>query len=248
MRFHCAARFVATIIAATIYAVAWCQTSEQQAFPDPMQMRTDVTIVVTQDSMGAQLLEVTVLDGAYPLSQLEAQCQRLGTMLESMPRGLSVQSLKLREGEPGLPKAKFAVNNLIDPTQGLVRLEPLVRSFGTRPGVPQIRVLAVIVEGIRPSPMTLQSWFTSEVSVRGSVSDIARGAPAALEYRIAIAADDPVTVVIPDRHTEPPKRAAQPQAQQNSPVLLYVVVVLGSIALGALVYSLMLRSGRGRAN
>lgn len=248
MRFHCAARFVAAIGAITIAATVRAQSDDPRAFPDPTQMRTDATIVVTQDAMNAQLIEVTVLDGSFPLSTLESQCQRLGTILESMPRGLSIQTLKLREGEPGFPKAKFAVNNLVDASQGLVRLEPLVRAFGTRPGVPQIRVLTVIVEGIRPSPMTLQSWFTPDVSVRGSMSDIARGAPAALEYRIAITADDPATVTIPDRHTPPPKKVEAVEKPTRSPVLMYVIVVIGSVALGALVYSLMLRFGRARAD
>ncbi|MBV6457040.1 MAG: hypothetical protein HONBIEJF_00145 [Fimbriimonadaceae bacterium] len=248
MRFNCAVRFSAAIGVIAVAAAAWAQKGEQQAFPDPNQMRTDATIVVTQDAMNAQLIEVTVLDGSFPLSTLEAQCQRLGTTLQSMPRGLSIQTLKVREGEPGFPKAKFAVNNLIDATQGLVRLEPLVRAFGTRPGVPQIRVLTVIVEGIRPSPMTLQSWFTPEVSVRGSMSDMARGAPAALEYRIAISAEDPATVTIPDRHTTPPKEAAPVKEPERSPVMMYVIVVIGSVALGALVYSLMLRLGKGKAN
>jgi hypothetical protein len=246
MRWLCFQPFISLLLVLVGHS-AIAQDADKELFLDPMQLRSDAMVVVSQQPLNAQLVEISLLDPNYSSHALEAQCQRLGTLVNSAPRGLSIQSVKVREGDAGLLKAKFGISNLIDPQQGLVRLEPLVRALGTRPGVPQIRVLTVLVEGVRPSPFTLQSWFTREVSVRGWERPIGLGSTPSIEYRIAIVADDPATISIPDRHT--PKPSSPPPVKRASPkVTQYVVLGLGCLALGALVYSLLLRFGRPRSN
>jgi hypothetical protein len=69
-----------------------------------------------------------------------------------------------------------------------------------------------------------------------------------VEFRIQLLTQDPAKISIPDDRRQPPPKAAPPSPKPapGTDWLLVGVIVVAAIAVGALVYSLLLR-GRPRA-
>ena len=181
-----------------------------------------------------ELVEVSVLDGAYPQAVLRRQIAALGASL-----GADVGSLDLivpsQEGEP--LRAFFTVRNIVDPALGDIRLQPLVRSFLDGPSDLALRSFSIKFIGVVPGAYTTLGSYTSPGAALQAYYDPT--APS-LEYRILVLADDPEQVDIPSRHV--PEAVGQPatgRAPLMSGLLLALVAVAGGSA-GALVYFALL--------
>ena len=215
--------------------------ARSQPAPD---LRPGATVVVKHDSSGSQLVNIAMLDAKYPPVLLQQQISKLGTEVGILPRGVSVFSQQIG-GMPDqkLVKAQFAINRLVNRASGEMNLQAITRMFAGTPAPYTITVVKVIMDGEIPTSKTLRSYSNDGVSVDGMFTD----QPPALEYLIYLKVQDPAKILIPLTHTEPPpvqpEKPAQGMPMAN---VLIPLVVLASVAAGALVYFLMLgRGGNG---
>jgi hypothetical protein len=225
--------------------VGLAQESNQNLFTS---VKPEATIKVQKHSMGADLIEITLLDANYPPQVLRDQIRRLGADLHSDPRGVTLSLVTMSKNDPGgaFLRANFAVDGVTDPEAGVFRLGPLVRSMTGAPAGHEIHGLAIIFERLAPKPTTLEQFGlgpNSPVSVLGRYTP----GPIGLEYRVALNTQDPSKIHIPDQQTTVSETApASPPEPPKTPWMLYAAIALFALAMGALVYSLTLRSSGPR--
>lgn len=234
----------------TSLIVALAQSAVQPAQPDLFKtVKPEATIRVHRHSLGADLVEITLLDPNYPPEVLRSQVQRLGTYLKSEPTALNVQYVDLGVSpESRYLRATFGIDGLSDPAKGIYRLGALAKAMAGGPAGHQIHGIMVIFEGQKPLATTLQSYGLapgSPVSVMGMYQP----GPIGLEYRIALNTQDPSKIDIPESMTAASANAtvlSPSRPEQSVPWLLYGSAVLFALAVGALVYSVTLRKSRSR--
>ena len=181
-----------------------------------------------------ELVQVSVLNGAYPPAVLRRHIASLGASLGSDVDSLDVIAPS-QEGQP--LRAFFTVRNIVDPALGDIRLQPLVRSFLDGPSDLALRSFSIKFIGVVPGANTTLGSYTSPGAALQAYYD---PATLSLEYRIVVLTDDPEQVNIPPRHV--PESIRQPAAGRStlmSGLLLAIVVVAGGSA-GALVYLALL--------
>lgn len=223
-----------------ISAVAMGQQPERASLFDTI--RPDMSIVVKKHPVGADMVEITMLQSNFPEALLQDRANALGAALGSAPRGLTVVKQQLDPNNPKLAfiKATFAVDGLTIPDQGRIRLQPLVQAFTGLPEDASVKGISIIFDGVSPSKNTVQTLATKAVDVEGRIN----AEPKGLEYRIHIKTSNPAEVEIPDR-VEEPKPAPTPSASRGGiPIAFWIALAVAGIAAGILVYSALLRGGR----
>lgn len=209
--------------------------------------RPDASIVVTKHASGVDVVEITMQIPKYPEDVLRAQVGKLAAALGTTPTGLKVGPYQVgNDANLRFTQATFAVQGLVDRAAGILRVEPFAKAFAGVPEPNTVDVLMVQFEGERPSDNTLKSYFPKDGPVR--VQAVAGATGAGVEYRVQLLTQDPAKIFIPDDRRQPaPQAAPSPLPPPPGPDwLLYGVFFIAAIAVGALVYSLLLR-GRPRA-
>lgn len=208
--------------------------------------KPDVVIVVTEHQTSAEMVEVTAARADYPSNLLQAQCEAIGAEVGTAVRGLKVYTYPINETDPKMKflKASFATNGLIDRASGTLNLQALIRPFVGSPDPFTCSELSIIFAGEQPNAKTVKSYSKPGVlQATASASQV----PAGLEYHVILVAQDPKSVEFPMQvdTTAPVKQDEEPrQSNQN---LVYALLAIAALSLGALVYSLFLRTGRKRA-
>jgi hypothetical protein len=190
-----------------------------------------VILNVTRHRLGADVFSVGVVRANYPDQVLRAQINSFGQYLGSAPRGLNL----VREGAEsgGQLRASFAVDGFVDSATGIVRLDALAKAFA--PSAGGAFEVALIINGFVPSAQTIRSYSSAGVDI--STAQYRDG----LEYRIAIKASDPDQIRIP-LGTEPIAEPKPSGNKSSSPDWgFWALLGVAGIAVGALVYSLLLR-------
>jgi len=206
---------------------------------------TQAVVTVRKHNMGADLVEITMLDAKYPLDLLRGQVEKIGKYAGAPARGVSVGRTSHPNPKQQFTKASFATNNLIDEESGRVRLEPIAKAVAGGPGPHTIEAFIVSFEGLRPTERTLKTYGSATVVLSGRAIPPPFGG---LEYRIALLGQNPDKITIPDEHKEsalkPAKSAAAPPPQAENRTLRIVLIAVAALAAGALVYFLLARAGR----
>lgn len=205
-------------------------------------VRPDATVVVRKHNLGADLVQITMLDPSYPLEGLRAQCESFAKELGQSPRGLYVFKFDLGStGETNntnfYVRATFAVDGLTRPEVGEYKLNPIVRAMAAYPPGHPVNGLMIQFENSSPGPDTVKSFGNdmTPVAVEGRYS----GPHVGLEYRVAIRTQDPSKIVIPDR-TKPEEIPASTIREMEPPYGVLAVVLATSLFVGALVYFFVL--------
>lgn len=135
---------------------------------------------------------------------------------------------------PGEPtKVFFIAKNLVDPTAGDIRLQPLVRAFMTGAKASRVESFSVKIVGLRPSPYSTLAAFSSKSVALKAFYD---AATPSIEYRILVLAKNPNELEIPPKHIPDEVVQNGDEAQKSrTPTLLLLVLTAGASA-GALVY------------
>lgn len=197
-------------------------------------MAPQILMTIEPVSGLGELVQISVLDSAYPSAVLRRQIAALGATL-----GADVDSLDIiapsQDGEP--LRAFFTVGNIVDHSLGEIRLQPLVRSFMDGPSDLALRSFSIKFIGVVPGAYTTLGSYTSPGAELQAYFD---PSAVSLEYRILVLADDPERVDIPSRHVpEPNGQPASGSSPFKSGLLLALVAVAGGSA-GALVYFALL--------
>ncbi|CAN5438775.1 hypothetical protein BH11ARM1_BH11ARM1_09560 [soil metagenome] len=202
-------------------------------------LKPDLLIVVSKHP-ASDNVEVMNQAPDYPKDLMLKQVERLGELLNSPARGTMVQPFEIIEGNPKTAGTKiiFAVTGLINKEANTLGLQTLARAFALGPkGQPNKLWIQYSTEG---ASTALVQKFESETVALQAHSDPIFG----LEYKIDIRTQDPDKIVIPegqaaiDFRAKPPSPPPAPKGIDRTVIILILVAAL---ALGALVYSLLLR-------
>lgn len=225
-------RLAAPLLILLAAVIAWPQP---QAEPSSLflTMRPDVWMTVREHAMSTEDVTVTVSIENYPPELLQLQIGNLGTYL-----GTPTRILYVRPGGSGYTHASFAATGIIDRAKGLYRLQPIVRAFAGAPEPFRINGIHVTLEGELGNRNDLAELSTD--ALRLEVMRTNRALPM-LEYRIQLLTQDPDKLAIPEKVQAPVRRVVKQTRQGLSPVY-YLLLALGALAAGALVYSALLRA------
>lgn len=198
----------------------------------------DVFVQIKPYPTGTEMVTVTVRKEGYPADLLRAQCQAVGTEAGSPIRGLQVMATDLQTTQQvALARASFGADGLIDAATGALNLQAVVRAFAGAPEEWQIRGMMVTFDGVSPTGRTLSSLNTESVKVASQLLPD----PLGIEYRIVLDSQVPTDVVIPSL-VEAEAKADTPKTGSTGPnPLLFVVLAIGALSGGALVYFAALR-------
>lgn len=216
-------------------SLGWCQTAPPRTLFETIP--ADASLVIRRHSSGADLVELTVVKAGYDPQLLKRQINAMAAEVGKEPRGLRFEEREVLPGQAPFLKASFAVDGLQDPPTGTIHLTAIARAFAG-----EAKGLTVIFEGLKATPKHLRAYRDEHVAVEG----IRTTDPVALEYRIHLISSDPAKISIPDTAVVPPPakpEAAPPARDWTWPVLIAVA----ALAVGALVYSFLLRSARPRS-
>lgn len=228
--------------------VAWLGivAAMAQAQPDTANFRPDVSVLVRKHAIGADLIEVSVLNSHYTGAELQKRILNFGQAINSEPRGLSVFVTNLAGGsQPGqlsFLKATFAVDGLVNGERG-IRLEPLVQAFAGGQGDEEVKNLQIIIENYRAGPSTVKKFSSKSVDVVGQTVL----QPLMLEYRVWLKSQDAKAIQIPDLVSQKVPTPEEPPRAGINPVLLLSATGITAIAAAVLVYNLALRGVARRA-
>lgn len=210
-----------------------------------LQSKPDVIIRVRKSSVGTDYVEIHMVREDYPKELLEVQCARIAEELGGAGlRGLVVGERSLG-GDPEsragkIVYASFATDGVIL-ENGILRLLPFARALAGAPEPHTIKTLAIIFEGVSPTPdVTLQGADTPSATVRADY-DATLGQ---VEYRVSLKMQDPKQIDFPETMERQPFAAPAPSTEGIPPQTLALVAV-GGVLAGVLVY-FALRPGRHR--
>ncbi len=228
------------ILVSVVAFLAACISLSQGAVYD--SIRPEANIVIKRHNMGADLVEITVLNKDYPADALKAKIASLGKYLAVEPRGLAVNSVVLDPTSKvgAFLKASFGIDGLIRSTEPRLNLRPILQAFGTGPD--PLKKLSVQFAGVVPSSDTFARFLPEDGTVR--IEAIATKTPPGIDYHVDVVTDDPEKIILPGLRSESQKVREATKIPTGPPLGAIVGFAVGGLGLGLLVYSLALR-GRG---
>lgn len=221
-----------------VVAVARAQTPEQKIEAALNSVPSQAVITVRKHPMGADMVEITMLDAKYPQDLLRGQIERIGQYTGAGARGVKVGKTASAKPEQGFVKASFATNNLIETETGKFRLEPFARAFAGAPKPFTITAFIVSFDEQRPTEKSVKTYQSDAVALSGRAIPPPFGG---LEYRVVLFTQNPDAIAIPDEHKPPVKavkKPVSPPTKSNQSTLTIVLIAVAAIAAGALVYFL----------
>jgi len=208
-------------------------------------VRPDVIITIKKHPLGADLVEVSMPQENYPADLLRSQIAALGKSLGVEPRGVKLEANQVATGAQNLTflKASFGIDGLIDRANGKVALQPIVRAFAGEHGPYTIKGYEIILDGENADPRNVRKFNSPAVDVEG----IHIESPPGVEYRVLLKTTEPDKIFIPSWSGEQRPQPTQPHSNGTLDWTLYALLIVGAIAIGALVYSVLLRQPHPRA-
>lgn len=221
-------------IGIALVALGWTASGWGQEPSAPEPQRPEAILAVKADRTGTALVDVLVVDAAYPGSVLRDRLERVGQASGSPLKGLRVfEDRPFGASSPGVLKASFGSDRLIE--QGTIDLQSLAR--GLSGGQPNpLRSFTVLLTDIRLAPDALMSWTTSSVDVSSRPAAGRLG----VEYNVRVLTDDADKIEIPRRAEDRVVSTTLATGRTFDPVAI-VLLAVAALAVGALVYSLLLR-------
>jgi hypothetical protein len=228
--------------------VALMATAVAQSGSPPASLfqtvRPQILLTVRRDPNGshADLLEARTTDPRYPAEILRAQVLSLGKQLGSEPRGLLVGRYSLNETDASMTsiKATCAIDDIIDRKTSSFHLTQIARAFVGYPKPHTVTGLSILFVGETPQRKTLLAYGSegSPVQVEGSYDPTFNG----VEYRLKLNTQTPEQIEIPEGTEQNPRPRPSTVANKGFDWTVWGLILVAAIAVGALVYSLLVRS------
>jgi len=197
--------------------------------------RLEAIVQVQRDSIGANIVKISMLDPYFKPAVLKERIEAIGTLTGSGVRGLQITANPI---DPKAPqeralRATFAVDGLIDSKGGWVKISPIIKGLATAAGQNEIRNLQINFDFEHPTSKDLDSFSSSDLDVARSIVD------KSLVYTVLVKRTDPKDIRVPDFADA--ASVAGPQAERPQVDWMIVVAVgVAIVAVGALVYCLFL--------
>lgn len=208
--------------------------------------RPDVAIVVRHVGSGNDVVDVTMQNPDYPPDLLRKQAEAVAKEMGADPTGLQVFPYRVgSERSQQFVRANFGVPNLVDRQTGALRVEPFAKAFAGAPSPFDVDVLMIQFEQARPTLDTIRSYASKDGGVE--LEGVSMPGGFGVEYRVKLNTQDPAKIHIPDtRRTVLPDKSAVKSPAARTDWTLYGVIAVAALAVGALVYSLLLQTRPGR--
>lgn len=203
-------------------------------------VRPQVFVVVRKHPTGSEVVQVTMLDAKYPTDLLKQQAGAIAAQLGQPAQGLVVFRDQLSKDDPSLTavRAQFGVKGLSEPATGTYRLEPIARAFAGAGDPNTITGIMVQFESMLPGTNTLRRYENDNVAVELSPQSGQIG----VEYRILLKSQDPAKITIPEGRPKQEKPIDKSKPKAGIDWVFVVFGLIGALAIGALVYSFLLRA------
>jgi hypothetical protein len=198
-----------------------------------------VIVQVSKHNTGADLVDISMEQAGYPPELLRAQIDDLSRRLGVGARGFKVEmrQVAVAGGPISFLKCSFAINGILDHINGKVNLQALVQAFTGEHGKFTVKGMSVLLDGESADERTVRSFKSDRVEVQGIRLDEPKG----IEYRILVKSTEPDQIFIPSWSGERLPEKPVPVPKPSVDWTLYGLVIVGAIAVGALVYSFLLR-------
>jgi len=232
-----------------ILAIA-ASVSAQQAPPKSLfqTVRPQVLLTIRPDPNGsrADLVEARTIDPTYPADQLKAQILQLGKFLNSEPRGLAVGRSSITGESASLTtiKAICAIDEIISRSGKGFHLQEIARAFAGYPEPATVSGLTVQFIGQSPTKSTLLSFGGEGDPIQ--IEGVFDAAFQTLEYRMKLNTQNPEEITVPEGGEQTPTKEPSNVAGSGINWLVWILVFVSAIAVGALVYSLLVTAGTSR--
>lgn len=223
-------------------ALVFCQSGKEVDAPKVSLFRSakpDAMLVVRRLPAGSDEVRITMLDPAFPEARLRAIIDAIAARANAAPGGVLVFTEQLG-GSPAL-MASFALPNIVVANPPGYKLDPLAKGF-LDAGEGSVDVIGVIFEGQTQKPATLRSYDSQAVRVESQQHEGRIG----LEYRISFSNQDPNSFTIPERVENKQETVEKSNRTGGVDLSMFGIVAVSALALGALVYFLLLW-GKGTA-
>jgi len=233
-------RFASVLTALLIVAGARAQTDSQSLFNTVVP---DVTIHVHKHSTGADMVEITMRADGYPPALLRSQIGQLAQYLKSPPRGVDIGQYAPDPSRPEMKftKAAFAVDGVIDRTKGTLKINPFAQAMAGAPNPWKISGIELEFEGEVPSSEMPRKWSSKFCPGEGRFEGEKDARLTGIEYRIKLLSQDPTKFDIPEPGQKPKQEDKKVASEGGLDWTLILVFLVAAGAVGALVYSLLLR-------
>ncbi len=235
-------RFTLVIVCLLAIAVAVGQTPAAPSLFATTKI--EAAVVVTPNKAGMQDVAITILKPTYSHELLQAQIARLGKELGFEPRGLQVTNYSFDPSDETARqvRATFGIAGLIDPQAGVLHVQPLAKALSIAQAPDSLEAVMIEFQGQSPTPNTIKSCSPPAPGCSGvELEGRSEGAGAGIEYRVKFLTHDPDKVSVPDRPQQPVREVETKPEPKGTDWTLMSLIGLAAIAVGALVYSLLLR-------
>lgn len=231
---------------AVLFLAALTTVFGQGQSPDLFRtVRPQLMITIRRDPNGsaADLLELKSTDADYPPLQLQQQILKLGESLNSQPRGLSFERHAVAANMSSV-RATCAIDNVIDRKTGQFHLTEIARAFAGGEAGHQVTGLSLSFLGERPGKKTLLAFGTEAdgVQVQGDYN----ATFGSIEYRVKLNSQDPARISIPEGGEQNAPQRPSSDGRNSVDWSLWGLIAIAAIAVGALVYSLLIRTATSK--
>jgi hypothetical protein len=234
-------------ILVAVSSISWGQ-GQQPAENLFQTVRPQVLMTVRRDPNGsrADLIEVRTIDPQYPVEQLRAQLIELGRLLGSEPRGLLVARSSITGADASMTtiKGSCAVDNLIDRGTRKFHLTEIAKAFAGYAAPNRVTGISLMFIGEAPARDTLLAFGGKDahVQVQGLYDPTIQG----IEYRLKLNTQNPDEILIPEGPEQKPTEKTSSVAGKGVDWMIWGPIAAAALAMGALVYSLLVRSTSSR--
>lgn len=200
-----------------------------------MNMKPQATIVVHKHAVGADMVEITMLDPNFSMSTLKDCCLKMAGFIGSTPRGLNLYSQELDPQKAHLKflKARFALDGLINSAKKEYHLEPIVKAFAGLREPYSIKRMSVHFAGEQPSRQTLGELHSDAVDVVGDIQKGFKG----IEYQVVLKSQNPESIKIPSHLIQGKGVLSSTTGFASwSPIWKFFAILAGSFSIGLMVY------------
>jgi hypothetical protein len=135
----------------------------------------------------------------------------------------------------------FAVDGVIDRQKGAMRLNPFAKAFAGAATPWTIHSLDLVFQNESPTSTTLKRWEGKGVIVEGRFQDSKDPMLKGIEYRIQLISQDPAKMDIPEPGDKAVAAVTKAPRASGADWATIAVFLIAAGAVGALVYSLLLR-------
>jgi hypothetical protein len=203
--------------------------------------RPDVIIQIKHHTMGTDIFEISTVIPNYPPELLQAQVEKLCSILNVPARGLQVIKAGISgDSKVTTTRATFGTAGIINLEQGIVNLEPILQAFAGASEPNTVDGITIMFNEMKATPHMLRSFSSTAVRLQA----ISNENPPVVEYRVQLLSQDPAAIKVPSSAESEQKAPPVASTVQQKGVdwTLWIALIGGAVAAATLVYFLMLRT------